>query len=277
MAISSARCLFAGVLALAATLAQAADLPSTKAPLEPPPVFETFQPFQVRLKAAAVIPDGRTTIYDTYGAVLPLAGLSFGAGSQVFGAGAKYSTSVIPAIDVAYFFTRNIAVETLCCATRNSVKGLGTIGGLPVGSTWALPVTALLQYHFTNFGAFQPYIGVGAHYTFFPWSKGGQNWQPFFAPAFGAFFGSYQAQTLKIANAAGVVGQVGFDYMFTENWGVNLDLKRYLLEPTGYVNVGQSLTGTIPVRARVNIDPWVVSGGITYRFGGSIVPVVARY
>ena len=244
MTLSSSRCLLAGILALIGVQAHAADLGALRSP-PPAPAYaeDPFATFQLRLKASAVIPDGKTTVYDTYGAVLPVAGLSHGSGGVVTYAGATYSKSVIPEVDFAYFFTRNISVEAMCCATRNTVTGTGSIAGLPVGSTWALPATLLFQYHFTNFGAFQPYVGIGGHYTFFPFTTASKSWQPFFAPAFGSYFGFYQAQSLKISSAMGVVGQLGFDYMITPTWGFNFDVKRYLLEPTGYVTVVNNLAG----------------------------------
>ena len=101
-------------------------------------------------------------------------------------------------------------------------------------------------------------------------------------------YGSQTAATMKIwvtnlsvGSSWGVVGQVGFDYMINSNWGVNVDLKRIMMQPTAYATVWNSavspVLGPVPVRAKVNIDPWVVSAGITYRFGGGASAVVAKY
>jgi OmpW family len=37
------------------------------------------------------------------------------------------------------------------------------LSGLPIGKSWLLPPTLTLQYHFTDFGAFKPYIGAGVN------------------------------------------------------------------------------------------------------------------
>ena len=83
----------------------------------------------------------------------------------------------------------------------------------------------------------------------------------------------------------GVAGQIGFDYMFNEHWGVNLDLKYIMMEPTVHANVAAFSPQApglgalfIPVRVYLPIDPLVVSAGLTYRFGGgSVAPIMAKY
>jgi outer membrane protein W len=260
----------AGLLVLGSA-AMAADLPSRKDAVAPPILIDTFQPFQIRLKAAVIIPDGRTSVYDQAGylgipgVTLPL-GLSYGAGSQLpIGA-----------------FTKNIAIEAICCLSKHKITATGyAVNGLDLGSTWVFPPTVLLQYHFTNFGAFQPYVGVGVNFTAYPWSKGGSNTVGL-ATALGYPTGYVGASNLKVSSSWGVAGQVGFDYMFNQNWGFNVDLKRIMMQPTATATVySTALAGTplayIPVRAKVNIDPWIVSAGITYRFGGGSSAVVAKY
>ncbi len=269
----------AGLLALSSA-AVAADLPSRKVAPTEPIAIDTFHPFQIRLRATAIIPDGKTTVYDKNGAILPLLGSSTGAGGQILGAGAKVSTTVIPELDVTYYFTKNIAVEAICCLSKHSVTGTGVLNGLNIGSTWVFPPTVLLQYHFTNFGAFQPYIGVGVNFTAYFGQKSGGNWAPFFSPLLGPT-GANTVSNLSIGSSWGVAGQVGFDYMINSNWGVNVDVKRIMMQPTAHAlvwnTVAAPLVGPIPVRAKVNIDPWVVSAGITYRFGGGASAVVAKY
>jgi outer membrane protein W len=76
-----------------------------------------------------------------------------------------------------------------------------------------------------------------------------------------------------------VAGQVGFDYMLNNNWGLNFDVKRIMMRPSASGVVYNSFLNTfIPVHTKVKIDPWLVSAGITYRFGGGAsAPVVAKY
>ena len=108
-----------------------------------------------------------------------------------------------------------------------------------------------LQYHFTDFGAFKPYVGAGVNYT--------------------VFFGQTAGNT---ANGAGVIVtnshlqntfapalQIGFDYMIDNHWGFNVDVKKLWLRPSwdGTSNVG-ALTG------KVNLDPWLIGAGVTYKY-----------
>jgi outer membrane protein len=247
--------------------AQAADLPA---------IIDSYQPFQIRLRASAVVPDsGGATVYDHLGHILPLVGLSAGPGSVVPGASTSISYAIIPELDVSYYLTKNIAVEAICCISRHHVQGIDTLFGASLSKTWVFPPSLILQYHFTNFGAFQPYIGVGVNYTAY-FSDAGENlwWLRTAGPTLPATFTS-----LSITPSWGVVGQVGFDYMLTENFGVNVDLKRVMMQPNAHGVIWVPNTGIfVPIDARVNIDPWIASVGLTFRFGaGWVPPVLAKY
>jgi outer membrane protein len=283
-------------LGAAIASAHAADLPSIKAP-PPPPVFvDTYQPFQVRLKVGSLIPTrGDSTFYDNGivhplpAALLgnpqigPLTGLSGGYGSVVTGASTSISTSIIPMLDVAYFLTKNWAIEAICCVSPHHVQGTGSLFGASVAHTWVFPPSVMLQYHFTNFGAFQPYLGVGVNFTTFWGTRAGNNsfWLPFVPGSTLAGRGAPGATTnlysASISPSWGVVGQAGVDYMFNEHWGVNVDFKYITVQPRahawGTAFVAGPLGGAVnpvwvPVNVAVNINPIVVSAGLTYRFGG---------
>lgn len=271
------------ILSATGVAARAADLPTIKAPPPPPTFADSYQPFQIRVRATAVVPDsGRSTIYDAggvspaLGPILPALGLSAGPGSVVPGASTSISWSVIPEVDVTYFITKNLAVEAICCFSRQHVQGIGTLYGSSLARTWVFPPSLIFQYHFTDFGAFQPYVGVGVNYTaYFP-DAGANLW---YLPTNGGYAPA-TFTSLSITSSWGVVGQIGFDYMFNETWGVNLDVKRILMEPTAHGLIYSPAAGGlyVPVNGKVNIDPWVVSAGVTFRFGGGAAqPVIAKY
>jgi len=225
-------------LALVCAPAFAADLgktPTKKAPPAPTPVVEPFDPFLIRVKGVAVVPDGKGKINQN-------------------GVGITAGDSFIPELELSYFFTKNLAVEAICCLTRNAVKaeGLGT-----VANAWLFPPTVLAQYHFTDFGAFKPYVGVGVNYTHY-----------FDVDTTGALSNT----SMKINDSWGVAGQVGFDYMIDRHWGFNFDVKRIYMEPS-WKDADAHLTGN------AHIDPWLIGAGITYRFGGpeGASAVTARY
>ncbi|MBY6240883.1 OmpW family protein [Methylosinus sp. Sm6] len=257
--------------------AHAADLSAIKEPPPPPPpaFTDTYQPFQIRLRAAAVVPDsGSATVYDGQGGgALQALGLSAGRGSVVPGASTSISYSIIPELDVSYYLTKNIAIEAICCISRHHVQGIDTLFGASLSRTWVFPPSLILQYHFTNFGAFQPYVGVGVNYTAYFSDAGNNRW---FLTAAGI---PVTFTSLSITPSWGVVGQIGFDYMLTENFGVNVDLKRILMEPNAHGQINVIGTNTyVPIDAKVNIDPWIASVGLTFRFGaGLVAPVLAKY
>ena len=70
-------------------------------------------------------------------------------------------------------------------------------------------------YHFTQFGAIQPYLGGGIVPSFELAVQDGFNTGGSFAPT------------------VGLVAQAGSDYMFNRNWGVFLDVKKLFIWSTG--------------------------------------------
>ncbi|MGE0719240.1 MAG: OmpW family protein [Alphaproteobacteria bacterium] len=208
----SAVALIAAALALPAGTAAAAD-------------EWKGQRFLIRGRALAVVPQESGKI------------------DQVPGSDVSIDNSVVPELDISYFFTPNIAAELVLGVTPHNIKGAGSLTGVDVGKAWLLPPTATLQYHFTDFGRFKPYVGAGINYTVFfdQKAKGGTVTQ------------------LDIENSFGWALQVGFDYAVDERWGVNFDVKKLFLRPDVKLN-GGALTG------KVDIDPWLIGVGVSYRF-----------
>jgi outer membrane protein len=307
--------------ALAATLLSAvsvpalsADLPSIKAPL-PPPVVETFQPFQVRLELSGVVPlAGHGTVYDEgvfapFAATSPLfapfggnpflaTGLSNGVGTVVPFGSTNTSTAIIPTLAVDYYINKNWSIEAICCVSPHHIQGIGSVKST-FAHTWVFPPSLLVDYHFTNFGAWQPYIGVGVNFTAYWGTRvNNESWPVFFQPSgpitaglagAGITGASAQFYHASVTPSWGVVGQAGLDYMFNEHWGLNLDVKYIMMEPTVHAKVAAFVPGLpaalagasllyVPVRVALPIDPLVISAGLTYRFGGgTVAPILAKY
>lgn len=207
--------------ALAADITKAAPL-AYKAPA---PVEEQ-SPWQIRLRLLGVFPEDNGSVHG------------------VPGSGLDISDSVVPELDITYYFTKNWAAELILGVTPHDINGTGTIASLnKIGEVWLLPPTLTLQYHFTDFGAFKPYVGAGINYTFFFDQK------------------AYSADSIDVKDTFGWALQVGFDYMFDEHWGLNVDVKKLFLKPDFDVVVaGQALSG------KADLDPWIVGLGVTYRF-----------
>jgi outer membrane protein len=205
----------------------AADIatPVYKAPVVP--VVEEQSPWQIRVRALYVMPtDG-------------------GSVNGVPGSDLDYSDAIVPELDITYYFTKNWAAELILGVTPHDIDGAGSLAGLgKVGEVWLLPPTLTLQYHFTDFGAFKPYVGAGINYTIF-----------FDQSATGA------ATSLDVKDRFGWALQVGFDYMIDQHWGINVDVKKLFLEPNFDIDVsGAALTG------QADLNPWIVGLGVTYRF-----------
>jgi len=261
-------------------------LPSIKGP--PPAFVDSYQPFQVRLKVAGVIPlNGHGTVYDSgsgypgLGSVGVLSGLT-GYNGVIAGASTNTSSAIIPMLDVAYYLTKNWAIEAICCVAPHHIQGTGTITS-DFARAWLFPPSIMAQYHFTNIGAFQPYVGVGVNFTTF-WNTRVNNdtWSIPFAPGSplaGAQGVLANFQYATVAPSWGPVGQIGFDYMLNDHWGVNVDFKYIGLHPMVHSTVvsfapvaGAGLSAIyIPVKVSLPINPVVISAGLTYRFGGSLL------
>ncbi len=222
---------FAALLATTALAgaapAFAADLPASR-PEAPAPVLPQWSPWMIRARALMVVPRDDATLY--------------AAGERLFGANVNVSNSVVPELDITYFFTPNLAAELILGVTPHRIKGAGALAGAPIGKAWLLPPTLTLQYHFTGLGAFKPYVGAGVNYTMF-----------FDEQARGDF------TSFRLKDGFGFALQAGFDYMLDAHWGINFDVKKIFLETDVKVNHGA-------VYGKARLDPWLISTGVTYRF-----------
>ena len=155
----------------------------------------------------------------------------------------KAENQVIPEFDISYFFTKNIAAELVLTYPQQVNITSGT-GNTNVGKVTALPPSLLAQYHFTDLGAFKPYVGAGVNYTIFG------NRQNF--PGLG---NGYQVDQSSL----GLVGQVGMDYMLDKNWGLNVDVK--------YATIATNVSTSAGAYAgRLTLNPWMPAVGVTYKF-----------
>ena len=152
------------------------------------------------------------------------------------------NNKVIPELDISYFFTPNIAAELiLTYPQKHDLRS----GGADIGSLKHLPPTLLAQYHFTNFGGFKPYVGVGINYTNFSSVN--------FDPAVQAALNP----SIK-RNSWGAALQVGFDIPLTKQLSLNFDVKKVYIKTDVYS--GDVKAGTFKV------DPVLVGVGLGYRF-----------
>jgi outer membrane protein len=152
----------------------------------------------------------------------------------------KIDTSVVPELDLGYFFTKNIAAQLVLGVTPHKIK---TDSGIDVGKVWLLPPTLTLQYHPLPDERISPYIGAGVNFTTF----------------FGAESGSNSLVSgFNVDPALGAAVQVGVDVALTDRWYFNVDAKKIWLN-------ARATTDALKVE-NVHIDPWLVGVGFGYRF-----------
>lgn len=206
--------------------AAAADLaPGTAAP-QSGPVMSENSPWQIRVRGLGVVTHDKGSV------------------DGVGGSNLSYSDTVVPELDISYFFTDNIAAELILGTTYAKIRENGAVH-VPVGKSWLLPPTLTLQYHFTDFGAFKPYVGAGINYSMFYSQSSADGFSK-----------------LDVDNHFGAALQVGFDYMVNEHWGVNFDVKKIFLKTDWKVD-----SATLgPLSGSARIDPWLIGAGVTYRF-----------
>ena len=167
------------------------------------------------------------------------------AGVPLEGEGMSTFEHSTPSVQIGRFLTRKIAVNaTLGLPPTIGIYGAGSIGALPkLGEITYGPTAFTVQYHFTRAGRFRPYVGAGFSYMIV------------FDTEDGAF------QELEVENDISPALEAGADIMVDRNWGLFVDVKKAFLRPKA--------SGTFqgaPVEVTSKLDPWVFSGGVSFRF-----------
>ncbi|MCE0732478.1 outer membrane beta-barrel protein [Halomonas sp. G15] len=142
------------------------------------------------------------------------------------------------AFTLGYRFTDKLGVELLAAEPFDHDIELN---GANLASTEHLPPTLTLQYYpLGGTDAYvQPYAGVGVNYTKFSDEE-------------------VQGSTLELDDSWGAAGQLGVDLLIDDNWALNGAV--WYMDIDSDVKVGGADAG------KVEIDPVVVMGGISYRF-----------
>jgi outer membrane protein len=219
----------AGLLALAAPMAAQAGAPDGKV--------------QIKLLGTAVLPDGGISAIRSATVTLPAK------------TDTKASDNYVPTAAIEYFFTPNVSVETICCTTAHHVNGAGAIAGVNnlLDDVLIVPATLTLKFHLTGLGPIKPYIGAGPSYFLVLDSKVGAGGKA-----------ALGASSAELKSKVGAALQAGVDIpLGSQGFGLSLDAKRYFVKPIAtFYNAG----GAKLLETRHDLDPWVLSAGIAYRF-----------
>ena len=194
---------------------------------------------QVKVLGTGVLPDGKIKRLDTDIVGLP-------AGTQT-----AASDNYVPTIAVEYFFVENFSLETICCLTQHDVDATSGLPGAELVSNGKLiPATITAKYHF-DAGGIKPYVGAGA--TYFLWLDADP----------GAATLPLGVTNTTLSDELGFVLQAGADIPIgKDGFALSLDAKRYFVDTTARWFAGN----TLAIETKHELDPWVLSAGVAYRF-----------
>lgn len=191
----------------------------------------------IRLRTILVAPT------ESSGAILPaFPGETVGVGN-----------SFMPEIDITYMATNNIGFELIAATTKHSLTGrTGTTGSIgKLGSTWVLPPTLTVQYHFLPEAKVRPYVGAGINYSMF--------WNETASKGLEAAVGPTD---VRLSSSFGWAVQAGTDIALTDRMFLNLDVKYIDMRTTARI----ATTAIGVQQVRVDINPIVAGIGLGFRF-----------
>ncbi|WP_374378580.1 OmpW/AlkL family protein [Pseudomonas fluvialis] len=155
-----------------------------------------------------------------------------------------------------YMITDKVGIELLAATPFShsvGVKGMpGPFAGLngKLADIKHLPPTlSAVYYPLDSSSAFQPYVGLGLNYTWFFDTE-------LTSAAEGKGFSGFD-----LDDSWGLAGQVGMDYMLTDNLLFNAHVRYIDIETTGTTSFGGR-----EVKVDVDVDPWVYMVALGYKF-----------
>ncbi|MFV3403070.1 OmpW/AlkL family protein [Pseudomonas sp. NY15463] len=178
-------------------------------------------------------------------------------GAKAAGTKATLDSDTQLGLAFAYMLTDHIGLELLAATPFKhtvGVKGLGAGLDGKLADIKQLPPTLSLQYYpMAPTSKFQPYAGVGINYTMFFDEE---------------LSGARKAQgfsNIKLKDSVGIAGQLGIDYMLTDNLLVNAAVWYVDIDTKATID-GPSALGVGKTKVDVDVDPWVYMVGIGYKF-----------
>ena len=157
-----------------------------------------------------------------------------------------------------YMFTDNWAFDILAAwpfshdinVTAVDAGTGDVVAAFKAGETDHLPPTFSIQYHFLPDSAFQPYVGAGVNYT------------TLFSTDVTQDTVDLGITSLDLDDSFGLALQLGADWVFGNNWLINVDFRYIDIESDASVSDGTTSSDI----GTVVIDPYVYSINIGYRF-----------
>jgi len=160
-------------------------------------------------------------------------------------------------LNFAYMVTDNWGIELLAATPfshdvgiAGSPAGLSALNGKLASIKHLPPTLSAVWYPMQGNSDFQPYLGAGVNFTWF------------FDEDVSSSAEAKGFDGLSLENSWGLAAQVGADYMLSDNWMVNAQVRYIDIETTGKTN----LDGVGRLKVDVDVDPWVYMVGLGYKF-----------
>lgn len=193
------------------------------------------QTFTPKEKGALIVNTRLTSVApDEAGPIRTAAGASTGLGVKV-------DDDTIPSLGIAYFLTDHVALDVTLGTSKHEIRAVGGATDVAAHDTWVLPPVVAVQYHFNPKGRLSPYVGTGPNYMLFYSGKDRNGFK------------------VDLKDGLGWAAQAGVDYALKDRWSLNLDVKKVWFSTDARINNGA-------LKSSVDLDPWVVSAGVGYRF-----------
>lgn len=184
----------------------------------------------------------------------------------------KVGTDTQLGVTASYMLTSSLALELLAATPFDHDISLPALNE-KIASTKHLPPTVTLNWHLNEPSEkFQPYIGVGFNYTVFfdekvtPALDSDAAFTALSQAAGGPAITGVTGTKIDLDDSFGLAVHAGFDYMLTEDLGLNFSYYRIELQTDATITTNSGNAGPIEATAKVNIDPSVYMAGISYRF-----------
>ena len=163
------------------------------------------------------------------------------------------NNSIMPEVDVTHMVSDHLGLELIAATTKHNASGkTGTTGGIgKLASTWVLPPTLTLQYHFAPAAKVRPYVGAGVNYTIFYSEKASAGLER-----------AVGQTDVNLKDSFGWAAQAGVDVDLNDKMFLNFDVKYIDIDTTA--RLATTAIGT--QRVRISLDPVVVGVGVGFRF-----------
>ncbi|MBT8441419.1 MAG: outer membrane beta-barrel protein [Gammaproteobacteria bacterium] len=167
-------------------------------------------------------------------------------GLQITGLGNVAADSAASlTFNIEYMFADSWGVELLAAVPfKHDIQ----LDGTTIGETSHIPPTLTIKWHPT-IGRIAPYVGVGANWTIF----------------FNEKLNSNLDSVLNLEDSFGLAAQIGFDWVFANNWLINVDVRYIQIETDASVG-GALAGGGSAALGTVDINPLVYGLNVGYKF-----------